>query len=229
MPETEEEKVAREAKEAEDKKKAEGGVTNEQIVTALRYLNAENQSLKEEMKGLKAAPPVKDDDKATPPTANPDDVEKMNNAELSAHIGDSILARMKKELIDPLTKQISDLDGKSDRRMVSDDVAKAQEKYADFGQFTNEIAAMIKEKPDLSVDEAYALSKHNNPAKVEELEKVAAEQAAKEKSEKESTEFGGLLPTSGLTAKNDEMTMKDASEAAFNEIFVGTPLEKMLQ
>ncbi len=161
-----------------------------------------------------------------------DDLERMSRADLVQHITNSILTQARTEIIEPLNARMKEGEDKAERRGIQGEIDAAAKQYDDFYDHQKPMKEILDKHPSLSIDEAYQLARQQNPdlgkAKADEKAETAAEESKKE-AETRSSEYGGLLPTSGRTAPNDKMSPEDAAEAAYAEIIEGTPHESMVQ
>lgn len=236
---TDEEQKA--AEEAAAKKKAEedaGKVGIDKVIQAIQYLGQKQRQTDElfakidtSIAGLveQVKNPVKEPDK--PVVKDAVDLEGMSNAQLTEHITESVVKAINEQSIKPMQERFGVAEDKMERKFIQGDIDTAAENYSDFWQWKDEISKIVEEKPNLSIDEAYAIARSKSPDKLEELDKKAAEakvEQDKKDAKKTDEEFGGLLPTSGLSSRNEGMDTKEAAEAAFEELIAGTPHEKML-
>jgi hypothetical protein len=174
-----------------------------------------------------------DDDDLDFEARSEEDLEKMSRGQLSAYITQMVAHEMK-GLLKPLAADVKKAQNLGLRTSIEAQVAKARQDHKDFDQFREEMQAVAKQHPDLTVEQLYTLARSNNPTKVAELEaadKAKAEELEKVEKEKEAATqptFGGLFPTSGMQTRepdNQKMSAKDAAVKAFDQVFESIPAE----
>lgn len=156
-------------------------------------------------------------------------MDEMKPAELGSHI----FKRIVKEIDDKVVPKFKELDTKltgsqreQARERYAADVraAMSDPKMPHFAQFQEEMIGLLRDHPDLSPKQLYALATTQNEEKFSKLENTRREALAAEEAEKRP-KFGGLLPTSGAASvKTSNMTPTAAAEAAFNEVFGNSQL-----
>lgn len=220
----------------DDDSKKSGGAkkefTNEQVLTAVVALGQQfktfKESVEDEIKTLKKGSdkPKDKSDAATPPTASEATLDDAKLETMSRRqLVDLILGRVGKvveEKIKPIGESLETTREETLRNDLKAQLKDASEKYEDFWSFRDETQAILKRHPDLSIEDAYHLAKSGNPEKVAKLEderKVKEEEDRKDsKRDKESSKFGGFLPTSGVTRRSEQMSPEEAAEAAWEEV-----------
>ena len=168
-----------------------------------------------------------DDDPDPDPDPEPDadELEKMDRSQFA----DSILARVEKVVeksMGSIDKKLTESRNQSRAKDLKAEweglLTSTKDDAVSLDALKQETFDTLKSKPDLSVNEAFALAKANNPDKVKELT-TAAETKAKEEQDKkaadEKPKFGGLLPTGDLSGKEkEEMTRDEAVDAAWEDM-----------
>ncbi len=159
------------------------------------------------------------DDDDTPPVVDDVDdevvdLDMMSNSELVGHL----LKEFRKDL-QPLTERIQGNEAMSLRDKAEIEVDRLSSRHDDFIAFKDEMKTELEENGNLTLEQAYKLAKVNSPEKVADLAKKAQDE--KDKDNPPEPQFGGLLPTSGITRKSSRMTQTDAALAAWDEIFPG--------
>ncbi len=152
----------------------------------------------------------------------PVDIEKMSRADF----GNYLIDKVTKEGLVPLHHTMQQDRDVRTRESLVNQVRDAAASHPDFNKWHVEIKEITKTHPSLNVEEAYQLARNRDTDKSAgidtELSKAAEEKVAKRAGEEGTVtpiapKFGGLLPTSGMTAEKEdgEMTPKDAAEAAW--------------
>ena len=98
----------------------------------------------------------------------------------------------------------------------------AANKHKDFKEWGPEIKTLMGENPKLSIERAYVLARTENPDKAGQMDEKYATPPTDDAGGKPKSKggFGGLTPTSGsVDDKPESMDLKQASEAAYDEIF----------
>jgi hypothetical protein len=207
-------------------KSADGSaITNEQMMQALRFIHTEIKRVEGKI-DAGAKPPSGNDSESDEGTGAMDEsaLERMSRVDFGKFLAGNIMKTLEKSLLKPLNERLDSMETNFDRYKATKDVEQASKSLKNFDKWTDEIKQVLEKHPSLSVDEAYALAQTVNPKKADELssaERAAAEKAEQEKKQAERRSFGGLLPTSGLTARNDKMNPQEAAEAAFDELLPG--------
>jgi hypothetical protein len=173
---------------------------------------------------------------ATPPTAPAKkeevDLESLSNKELVKHLLSEVNEAVAKN-IEPFTKKLLSLEERTDRGALKSDLEKTLERNPDTLEYRDEISALMKDMPDLTVERALVLARAEAPDKTKAIsdrraaeEKVVADKRAAEIEE----EFGGLLPTSGrsVTSGDKKMSTEQAENEAWDKVFGGTPWDRIL-
>lgn len=137
---------------------------------------------------------------------------------------DVILSQVNKSLEGVQTKLESTVGGLRDDLSTKDlkkALTQAASKYKDFKDWGKEIKQLSEENPTLSVERLYKLARVENPDRAKELDEKYAEPDKDDTGNKKTIGgFGGLTPTSGaIDEKPENMDMKQASEAAWSEVF----------
>lgn len=169
-----------------------------------------------------------DDDKETDQDV---DLEKLSRVDFAKHITNVVTKSVGKMLkgVEKETKslsrqqQIEKITGEVERLRKSED-------HPFFDEFMEDMRDLAKVYPDLMPEELYTLATNKNKDKFNELKKKADEENTKKAEEEGKVErprFGGLTPTSGVTAtkKDGKMTQKEASDAAWEEVMKDVPQE----
>jgi hypothetical protein len=195
--------------------------TNAQLARGIAFLMNEIRGLTENVGGMgqrmealekqeppAAPPPPKEDEE-------PPKLDEMSNTEMAKWL----LGTIKTEMIDPMKEHMQGTETARAEKEAQAAVQAAAGKYADFGQWDAEIAPLIEENPNLSLDDAYLLARTRNPEKAQQIDDAAAKAAEDEQGKEESEDipFGGLLPTSSISTETTQMTLDDAGEAAWDK------------
>lgn len=196
---------------AENKEKKEP--TMDDLVAALQYIHGTVQKMDERMRAIEGGGESKEKKEAEE-NVNPQngpDFESMSRGEMIDYLITSVNKAEK-----GINDRIDKLETRSTQADLRDQIESAREEYEDFDEWTQDIKQVMEKRPGLSIDEAYALAKHQNPDKVQELA-TQKEEEEREEREKQPPKFGGLMPTSGLVTKSEGMDPNAAAEAAWGE------------
>lgn len=133
----------------------------------------------------------------------------------------------------PLVDEVHDTRQAISTEQYTREAVAFAERTPDFSEWKDEMMAIAKENPNLSIARIYALAKAENPQKAQEIdtklsdarkkdEEKRAQEAAKKKKPLALAPSG---PASG-TPRNQKMSPKEAAEAAWEETiekFGGSP------
>ena len=164
------------------------------------------------------------DPKPAPKELDFSQMETMSRGEFATSIMETMMDRMKREIIEPLQGQLGDVTEKSDADRVKTMVKDAGDNHKDFWDWKDEMADRVRQNPYLTPEEAYQLSRANDGKKAGELDEKYKEPTKDEGEEGKGKKFGGMKPGGGQTAPNQKMSKKDAAEAAWEEAFSGGPV-----
>lgn len=204
--------------ENEDKDKGKRKYTDEQLAEAIRYVVQEVKKVSERVERMEAEPPTKpieskskDDDKSESNKS----LEEMSRNEFADFIISKVTEGLK-----PLQEGVQNALRTSKAVGAQAEIERITKDDPDFWKFTDEMKDIQKKYPNASVDELYALARHQNPEKVKELEasKKEEEEEKEKGKEKEEPAFGGFMPTSGKVSEDDSMSAHDAASKAFEEL-----------
>lgn len=213
------------------------------LISALSSVNKLAQSQADEIKQLKALTSRKDDDAPPPdkgrgrkPVDNDDesddeqiDLETISRSDLVKYIMKGVNKSLE-AAVKPLVEKVSGTEKSLRRKEIESQLKEIEDSPEDFPYFedlSEEIQAIIKKRPDLGLDEAYALATHHHKDKVAEIRKTRDEED-KDKDEEETQPFFGFTPTSGRSTGKKDMTQKDAAQSAWDQTVKGTPAERLL-
>jgi len=140
------------------------------------------------------------------------DLEVLSRAEFAQHIT-NVLSKQFKSQIEEIAKQINEIRTGVQEVDTKTTIKEFAAQHKDFWDWQDELRAIVKETPGISIERAYKLARAENPKKARELdEKYNPSEVGKKRQA-----FGGLTPTSGRTAKSTKMSAKDAAEAAWEQ------------
>lgn len=225
----------------DDKKPEVKEVSNEQLVAAVKYLGEQVLAQNETIKGLQTAAEKKAAAPPPPPPAEdpagqdaPLDLETMDRSQFAAHI----VKTVQKDVVAPLQATLTQSGKRIEVSEAKQQLETALEKHGDFMEFREGIATVVKENPNLSLDQAYVLAKNAAPEKVKELDDAAAVEAAEKKKVADADKpqirqfsnelpFGGLTPTSGVVTTDENMDSRKAGNVAWEKVSakLGQPAE----
>lgn len=164
-----------------------------------------------------------------PPGDAPDKKVPLEDKELERMTRKEFMDTIFKEAETRFVKPVqADLQARDEARASEEtkrQIKETAEKYDDFFEFSDDIKEVLKDHPDLDIEKAYLLARSVNTDKASAIDaKAAAVKAEAEKKEKEAKDaedkkgFGGLLPTSGVATKSQNMDIKDAAVAAWDQV-----------
>ena len=152
------------------------------------------------------------------------DLDELSNKELVGHLNQRFERSLTKAL-KPLFKKIDDQKAESETEKFRESVKQMKKDHKDFSEWGDELRAIYKENPTMSIDRAYKLARAENPDKAKELDEKFAKEDKEDDEENKSTQklFGGLLPTSGTSDAKEERRLKpkDAADKAWDQTMQG--------
>lgn len=159
----------------------------------------------------------------TPPDNNSNkedvDLESLDRSQYMEHL----LSKVRNELVAPIGARVIQGEKALATNTTRQDIKAVEKKYEDFWEFEDEVKSVLKQNSSINIEDAYLLARGKAPEKAKMVETAAQVRNR----EKNKYKFGGLLPTSGLTRKNSKMGMKDAADAAWEELSVSEHLRSI--
>ena len=153
------------------------------------------------------------------PTLDFSELETLSRGEFATKIMDTMMDRLKKEVIEPLQGKVGEVEERTEAEKAKALVKEAEGKYKDFWDWKEEIGERVRANPYLTPEEAYHLSRAANSKKASELDKKYKDNSNEEDESNKGKKYGGMKPGAGQTAPNENMSKRDAAEAAWEEIF----------
>jgi hypothetical protein len=176
-------------------------------------------------KKLSAGPAGGDDGK----NDDDSDVNAMDNGKLAEFLIGKVGALLDDRL-KGVTTEINNTRTEFRRTKLSEEVDAFSSKHPDFNDWQDEIRALAKENPTLSIPRLYTLARVENPDKA----KTVDEKYKEPEQPKDSgiTLFGGFKPNGKTSVDKDgkevKLTVDEALEKAWGEALEAVPaLEKM--
>lgn len=208
---------AKESTPPKEEPKRPAAPTQEQVVQAIQYVAQQLQGVIKEVADLKSS-------KVAPVKQTPVKQEKEVDLEVLSRkeLADTILERVREEIVAPVEQRLGETSEERTAQDVRKQIAAAAEANPDFWDWQGEMTEVLKQHPDLNVEEALILARSGSPKKAKDIEgkrNAEADKKAAEETERNRRErFGGLLPTSGVTTKSRRMSPKSAAEKAWDEV-----------
>jgi multidrug efflux pump subunit AcrA (membrane-fusion protein) len=149
-----------------------------------------------------------------------------------AEFGQLMFSRITDHITQHLDKAIGTMEkglesklAQVDRLSIKEEI-KAAEGMPHFNKLKEATGEVLKERPELSVSDAYHIAAGRNKTQVAEWD---TELKAEEAKKAPPLRFGGLLPTSnaGPSEPGSKMTPKDAADAAWVEASKGLDMANM--
>lgn len=198
------------------------------IAQGLRELQEGQKAMLERFsfKAEREPPAEEEEEKAEEPESDDVDLEQLDRKQFAEVIGSRLYKKIESALnkkLKELEDRISSVYSAVESRKVEEQVAKLSSENPDFWEWADEMKAILKENPTLSVARAFALAKSENKEK-------AARLAAKYNKEqrKGNVTTLSLFPTGPREGRTGKMSQKEAIETAFQKVFseVGDVLEE---
>lgn len=149
-----------------------------------------------------------------PPPAAPPNYEEMTNAELVAHVTGSlegVISQAVEKALGPLLQQVNGIQTDLVTTRSGLELEKVQAQNKDFREWKDEMIALAKVHPTLSLQDVYRLAKSNDPAKAAKLAEKYSPHPPKPRP------FGALTPGNGKAAE-PALTGEAATRAAYREV-----------
>ena len=170
-----------------------------------------------------------DDNGDVEETDLPDDLESLSMKEVIS-LMDKRGQERETRLIKSFRDEIGTANKKVDNASTRAELSEVQRNHEDFSDWTEQIGAVARANPELSIEDMYTLAKAKNPERVAKLEKEAKEAKEKgngkgdddddNKSGKSRNRYGGGESRKGGDEnRKTNMKQKEAGEAAYEEIF----------
>ncbi len=140
-----------------------------------------------------------------------DDLETLPRADFAKYIVDLIDKRVTPK-IQELDEKLKTVETGVQAVDTKTAIKEFAEKHPDFWEWKDELQAIMKEVPGITVERAYRLVRAENPAKAKQLDERLSEASGKKRQA-----FGGLTPTSGRAAKQTKLSPSEAAEAAWEQ------------
>ena len=156
------------------------------------------------------------------------DLERLTMTELTQKILDKtskIIEDTVTKSLTPLQEQIKNTSAFVQTDHYTKQLKDIRAKKKDFDEWVEEIKVLSKDFNNASLDQLYTLAKEGNPEKAAELDKKynPKDESSNEGQQPIAT-FGGLATTESSgssTGERSDKTLREASEAAFSEVFGG--------
>lgn len=167
------------------------------------------------------------------------DIESLPRKEFAQLQEQRLLNTIKSQFFDPLQDSLQKLSGTIENKTVNDQVKEASGKHPDFWEWKQEMATILKASPDMSIEDAYILSRAKHPEKAKEIDEKAqkdeeerkkaaggGEGTGKGTSTPGGSPFLGMQPggATGEVPKTD-MSADEAAQTAFEEVTGSLPPE----
>lgn len=123
------------------------------------------------------------------------------------------------KLLAGVDKKVDETSAELTKKEIASQIKELSTAHPDFWDWREEMAALVKSNPYLTPAQVFKLARIDNPEKVDELAKKYTKKDEKKGSDEEDV-FGGLMPTSGRSAKagSKKLNAKEAASAAWDEI-----------
>lgn len=220
-------KTDEEARKAEEKRRKE----QEKRMTSLENsLSGLSENMKKFMTGLeglgnKIESLQKSDDKSKSKPSSDVNLETLDRSGFLNVILERV-GSIIEEKITPIHEDVTQEKDRRSQESLAKQVKDAEKAHRDFWDWKEEMGEIAKRSPGLNVEEIYQLARIEHKDKAVEMDDKykTDEEREKEKQKAESKNkpkevFGGLTPTSGKTAEVDNMTMDEAANKAYDEVF----------
>lgn len=239
-PETEEPE-ADEGGEPEGSEGTPGQISQQQLVQAIGELanmvKSQRQDILEEidrrLESTQRQAPKQDEPDPLDPNNLPD-LESMDRRQLVQFIADAVSKRTEK-MLQGVHSEVREVDNKTQKRMVEEEIEKAASQNQDFYEWTDEMRNIHRRYPNMTVTEAYKLARANDPTKAARMDakytkktggkkggaqpskEAGADGKKREGGRKSAGGYGGMPPGGSKTSQPSDMTREQAVEDAWNK------------
>lgn len=149
------------------------------------------------------------------------DLEGMSRLDFANAMAMSIVDRIKKEVVAPVSEQVTKVKDSADNKDLREEVMNAQKDNKDFGYYKESILELSKEKPNHSINDLLVIARDRHP---EIGEKYQEDVKTKELEDNPpaNKDFGGLTPTSGSVVANEgKLNANSAADKAWDDTMTG--------
>lgn len=147
-------------------------------------------------------------------------LEDMSRTDLAKFIVAESVKALKGEM-KSIQQKVGSVEENVNKSNLATQLRELTTKNPDVVEWVEEMKAIAKETPGISMARALALAKSENPDKVKELTEKYQEKGSdegKNQSSEGKRKFGGMTPTSGQNDQKSDMSKKDAAEAAWDQV-----------
>ncbi len=187
------------------------------------------------VKAAMPKPTIEPEPEPEPNLVGAEDLEKMSRSDFMAHITETIVTAIKKDVSDPLNKDIEDAKTSTERERLVREINTAKSDHSDFMNWGPEVRDLVQRNPNLSIEQAYQLARSQDGEKsitidkeLEEGLKKKAEEDAKAKELADRSEemkepaVMSLFPTSAPSSTGEDRdpvkSNKEAADRAWEDV-----------
>lgn len=143
------------------------------------------------------------------------DLELISRADFAKHIVRRVEQAINKNVVEPLSQQLSELRATTTRDQLGRAVQELRSKYPDFNEWSQDMIELAKEQPTLPPHRLYILARGENPTKAKAMD---AKYAPRDQGNVRNIRFGGLTPSqSGSGSRARNMAPAEAGKAAWDD------------
>lgn len=204
----------------------------ENVKTLAQGIAELNNLAKQRAQAAQQPPQQQEPEEEDEPEPSPTDLETMDRAEYARYITGQVIKELK-TVLKPVEQKVNQVDQTVVAQRLATEVTELSARHKDFYEWQDEMLAIQRENPTLSVSRLYALAKAENPAKATELAKKysadggdASDGSKQQEKKTLKVSFGGFAPNgSGAASANRKMAPREAAIAAWDQVVgeLGTP------
>lgn len=197
------------------------------MVTIIQQQGAALTAIRTDLAKGPAKGKTKDDDDDDDDDDKNVDVDKLSNKEFMALLMKNV-GGLLDEKVGGVTKKVDGVMQGVRNKDLTEQFEKLSGKHKDFKEWGDEMNALAKENPTLSLKRLYTLAREENPDKTKTLDEKYADKKDDTKDEGLSL-FGGFRPTTktsgadGKDGKKDKVTIDQALDKAWEEAVAKVP------
>lgn len=168
------------------------------------------------------------------PGKYPEDIDMMSRQDYGEVLVNRSLMTMKAQIIDPLMAEIRGQEASRMKDSATRQITDMRDKYDDFQDWGQEMSAILKETPEISLQRARTVARAENPEKAVKLDEKYKKETPQETPAGTPTNvqsLGSMRPNSSTPEPSKAMNFTEASNNAWNQNASGLSqaLEDMME
>jgi len=141
----------------------------------------------------------------------PDDLESLSRKDFL-----NVIASVIDKKLGTVKQSLQETEFETKKMQLAAELQQAVKDYPDFKEWREELAQFVRKNPGYNIRDAYILVRHQNPEKAKKLDE---KYYRKEEPRKKNPLYTPMKPSAGSKGTKRSLTLDEAAEEAFNEIF----------